>query len=256
MKIKILGAHNAESKHTAFTCLLIDDKIVVDAGSLTSKMSFPNQSKIKAILLTHGHYDHIRDVPSFAFSNACNKTKVFGTKETLDMLSTHLVDGKIYPDFSRNNPVCGIQTLEYNEVKECDSFKVEDYKIKVLPVNHIPGSVGYEIKNDGENSVYISGDTGPNLKHVWEKISPKVLFIELTFPNEKETVAKNSGHFIPKTLKEELKQFKEIKGYLPKIYVYHITAMYEKEIKKEVEDIEWCLDCKINFTTEGKEITV
>ena len=255
MKIKVLGAHNAESKYTALSCLLIDDKIVVDAGSLTSKLSFPRQSKIRAILLTHGHYDHIRDVPSFAFSNACMKTKVFGTQGTLDMLSDHLVDGKIYPDFSRNNPVCGTQTLEYNEVKDCDKFEVEGYDVKVLPVNHIPGSVGYFITNGGK-SVFISGDTGPNLRHVWEKISPDVLIIELTFPNEKEIVAKNSGHFIPKTLKKELTEYKELKGHLPKIYVYHLTAMYQKQIKKEIEDIEKCFDIKIHFASEGNEIKI
>ena len=88
MKIKVLGAHNAESKYTALTCLLIDDKLVLDAGSLTSKMSFARQEKIRAILLTHGHYDHIRDVPAFAFNNACITTQVFGSKETLDMLSS------------------------------------------------------------------------------------------------------------------------------------------------------------------------
>lgn len=256
MKIKVLGAHNAESKYTALSCLLIDGKIVVDAGSLTSKLSFGSQSKIKLILLTHGHYDHLRDIPAFAFSNACLKTKVFGTKETLDILSTHLIDGKIYPDFSRNNPVCGTQTLEYNEIKPFDSFDYKGYKIKALPLNHIPGSVGYEIISEEGKSVFISGDTGPGLKSVWENISPDVIIIELTFPNEKEDVAKNSGHFVPKTLKNELTEFKQFKGYLPKIYVYHLTAMFEKKIKKEVEDIEECLDIKINFAVEGDEIII
>jgi len=52
VKIKVLGAHNAESKHTRLTSLLIDDILAVDAGNLTSDLSFSEQGKIKAILLS------------------------------------------------------------------------------------------------------------------------------------------------------------------------------------------------------------
>jgi ribonuclease BN (tRNA processing enzyme) len=71
VKIKFLGMHNAESKYTRLSSLLIDDILAVDTGSLTSELSFSEQEKIKAIIISHGHYDHIRDIPTFAFNNAC-----------------------------------------------------------------------------------------------------------------------------------------------------------------------------------------
>ena len=120
MRIKFLGAHNAESRSTKLVSFLIDDILAVDAGSLASELSFLEQKKIKAILLSHGHYDHIRGVPSFAFNNRNHTTKVFATSQTLKILSSHLIDGIIYPEFTKKIPlffrktitqVCGSRTL-------------------------------------------------------------------------------------------------------------------------------------------------
>jgi L-ascorbate metabolism protein UlaG (beta-lactamase superfamily) len=58
--VKFLGTHNAESKNTRLVSFLIDDVLAVDAGSLVSELTFPEQRRIKAILLSHGHYDHIK----------------------------------------------------------------------------------------------------------------------------------------------------------------------------------------------------
>lgn len=69
MIIRFLGTHNAESKDTKLVSFVIDDVLAVDAGSLASELTFSEQKKIKSILLSHGHYDHIRGVPSFAFNN-------------------------------------------------------------------------------------------------------------------------------------------------------------------------------------------
>ena len=254
MKIKVLGAHNAESKYTRLTSLLIDDILAVDAGNLTSDLSFSEQGKIKAILLSHGHYDHIRDIPAYAFSNACRTTKILGTKPTLELLSSHLVDGKIYPNFTQKTPVCEKQALELVELKPFNQITVEGYTVKAFPVKHTAGSVGFEIISKDGTSLFYSGDTGPGLSSIWEQISPQALIIETTFHNEMEKTAKNSNHLIPKTLEKELKDFNRIKGYFPKILLIHLTPMFEKEIKKEVNEIEQNLGISIGVVSEGDEI--
>ena len=256
MKIKVLGAHNAASKYTRLTSLLIDDVLVVDAGNITSDLSFPRQEKIKAILLSHEHYDHIRDVPAFAFSNACRTTKVLGTKPTLDLLSSHLVDGKIYPNFTEKTPVCEEKTLDFVELKPLDQVNVDDYKVRAFPVKHTTGSVGFEITSKDGKSLFYSGDTGPGLSSIWEQISPQLLIMESTFHNELETTAKNSNHLIPKTLEKELKDFNKIKGYLPKTILIHLTPMFEKQIKEEVKEIEKNLGVSIHVVSEGEEINL
>jgi len=140
------------------------------------------------------------------------------------------------------------------EIKPFDQLDIEGYKVKALPVNHIEGSVGYEIISKEGKSVFFSGDTGPSLLSIWEHISPQLLIMEVTFPNEREETAKNSGHFVPKTLKKELKEFKQVKGYVPQILLIHLTPLFEKEIKKEIEEIEKELGISINIANEGDEI--
>ncbi len=101
MKIQFLGVHNCESQNTKLTSLLIDDILVVDAGGLTSSLSFAAQQKLKAILLTHQHYDHIRDVPAivFNFAMANAAIDIYSILPVYKTLTTHLLNGKVYPKF-------------------------------------------------------------------------------------------------------------------------------------------------------------
>jgi ribonuclease BN (tRNA processing enzyme) len=254
--VRCLGTHNAESKNTRLASLLIDDQLALDAGNLTTDLSFPEQEKIKAILLTHGHYDHIRCVPAFAFNNACEKTKVYGLPQTLEILSTHLVDGVIYPEFSVNNPICETQSLEFIEIEVYKPIEVEGYQVLAVPVTHTLDAVGYEITAKDGKRVFYSGDTGKGISDIWNHISPDLVFIEVTFPNKLENIAKNSVHLCPKYLHEELKQLHKIKGTIPKVVILHMTPKYEREIKKEVKEIAKELNIIIDFANEGDKITV
>ena len=68
MKIRVLGAHNCERQNFRMISLLVDGVLAIDAGALTSGLSLEEQKRIKALLLTHQHYDHVRDVPALAMS--------------------------------------------------------------------------------------------------------------------------------------------------------------------------------------------
>ncbi|UCD22371.1 MAG: MBL fold metallo-hydrolase, partial [Chloroflexota bacterium] len=80
MIIRFLGTHNAESRNTRLVSFLIDNVLAIDAGSLVSELTFSEQEKIKAILLSHAHYDHIRAVPAFAFNNYDRTTRIIATQ--------------------------------------------------------------------------------------------------------------------------------------------------------------------------------
>ena len=68
MEVRVLGAHKLESLETRHTCFLIDDVLGLDAGSLASSLSLEEQTRIKAVLLTHQHFDHIRDIPTLGLA--------------------------------------------------------------------------------------------------------------------------------------------------------------------------------------------
>ncbi len=101
MNIKLLGAHNCESQNTRLLSLLIDDVLVLDAGGLTSSLSFPAQQKLKTILLTHQHYDHIRDIPAIAinFYLSGNTINVYSTLPVYDALYYSSAGWQALPQF-------------------------------------------------------------------------------------------------------------------------------------------------------------
>jgi ribonuclease BN (tRNA processing enzyme) len=256
--MRFLGTHNAETKDKRLVTFLIDDVLAVDAGCLTSELTYEEQEKIKAILLSHGHYDHIRAIPAFAFNNRHRTTKIFATTQTHKMLSSHLVDGVIYPEFTKKIPFfLEKPSLKFVSIEAFNPIEVEGYKIVPLPVNHTIYTVGFEITSKDGKKVFYSGDTGSGLSALWEHISPDLMILEVTFPNRFENRAINAAHLCPKLLKKELKEFKKVNGKSsPQIYLIHLSPKYEEEIKKEIKKVEKELKLTINISHEGQKIIV
>jgi ribonuclease BN (tRNA processing enzyme) len=255
LKVKFLGVHNAESKESRLPSLLIDDILAIDAGSLTSELSFSEQEKIKAILLSHGHYDHIRGVPAFAFNNPTKTTRVFGTSKTLEILSSHLIDGVIYPKFAEKTSFLENLSLELITIESLKPLNIEGYRVLPLPVNHTICTVGFEITKNGRKLFY-SGDTGPGLSSVWERISPHLVIMDVSFPNRFRETADDAAHLCPEMLKEELEIFYKMKGYFPQVILVHLNPRLEEEIRSEIKELNKELDLSITVAREGDKIVV
>ena len=104
MDIHVLGAHNSETQDSLFACVLVDEVLALDAGGLTCSVSFPAQEKLKTILLTHQHYDHIRDIPAIAMNVFLQGAtiNIYSTQTVYDALAAHLLNGKLYPKFQES----------------------------------------------------------------------------------------------------------------------------------------------------------
>ena len=63
MKLKVLGCHGGELPSCKSTCFLVDEVLALDAGSLTSTLTLDQLLKIDHIVLTHSHFDHVKDLP-------------------------------------------------------------------------------------------------------------------------------------------------------------------------------------------------
>ncbi|MBE9483023.1 MAG: MBL fold metallo-hydrolase [Chloroflexi bacterium] len=254
MDIQVLGAHNLESQNTRLMSLLIDDTLAIDAGCLTSSLSFPAQQRLKAILLTHQHYDHIRDVPTLALHLALQNAtiNIYSIQAVYDALSTHLLDGKLYPKFLEQPPQN--PTIKFTIVEAYKIKQVEGYDILAIPVNHTVPTVGYQITSPDGKAVFYTGDTGPGLANCWRYVSPRLLFIEVTAPDSYEEFAKGLGHLTPALLKRELISFQEVKGYLPQVVVVHINPNLEEEIAAEIAAVARDLNNPITLAYEGMQI--
>ncbi len=254
MIVKFLGTHNAESRNTRLVSLLIDGVLAVDAGSLVSELSFPEQKKIKAILLSHGHYDHIRAVPAFAFNNSDRTTKVAGTPKTLDILSSHLIDGVVYPQFTSEASFLQKATIKLVALQPFKRQNIEGYKVMAVPVRHPLDGVGFEITSGDGKTLFYTGDTGPGLSSIWGSISPQLLISDVTWPNSLANAAQDAGHLCPEMLKNELIEFRRVKGYLPGVVIIHMSPQHEPEIEREISEIAELLGISIDIAHEGGEL--
>ncbi len=254
MKIKILGAHNTETLRTRHTCLLIDDVLALDAGSLTSKLSETGLSRLKAVLLTHSHYDHIRDIPALAINLflRSGSIDIYTHQEVWNNLTAHLLNDIIYPAYYKKP--ADRPTLRFHLMEHLKAIDIEDYTVLPVKVNHAIPTLGYQITSREGKSVFYTGDTGAGLAETWRSVSPDLLLIEVTASNRWEEKIKTNGHLTPNLLQQELTNFHDLKGYFPQTFTVHLSPGGEKEIKAELEQVGENLGIHIIPAHEGMQI--
>ena len=257
MEIQILGAHQLESKGTRLTSLLIDGTLAIDAGGLTSALSLPEQEKIKTVLITHHHFDHSRDLVTLAANTGYRQEQlvVYGLRYTLDILTTCLLDGKMYINFleypSKHKPTVVLEAIEPYGRKA-----VAGYDVLALPAEHSVPTVGYQITSSDGKSLFYTSDTTVGISDCWQHVSPQLLITEVAGPNKYGDWLKKAGHLCAGFLREELIQFRQLKGYLPRVIVIHIGNPYEQEIKEEVAQVAQELEADISLGYEDMKVTL
>ncbi len=254
MNVHLLGAHECESQNSKLISLLIDDVLAIDAGGLTSSLSLPAQQKIKAILLTHQHYDHIRDIPAIAMNLylAEARINIYATSPVYDALTAHLLNDKLYRNFLEQPPEK--PTIKFTIIEPLKPQQISGYSVLAVKVNHSVPTVGYQITSPDGKTVFYTGDTGPGLTNCWEHVSPRLLITEITASNRYEDFAREAGHLTPSLLKQELISFRKLKGYLPQVVTVHMNPRLEKEIEAEIADVSSALDNSITLGYEGMQL--
>ena len=256
MNITILGAHNIETQNSKFVSILIDHTIAIDAGGLTASLSLSEQLKLEIILLSHQHYDHIRDIPALAMNFFLNSStiRIYSTQPVFDILKTHLLNGDLYPKFMEQpEPE---STINFIILEPNQPELLNGYTINTVPVKHTRPGVGYEITSPDNKTMFFTGDTGTGLRESWATIAPQLLIIELTAPNRYTDWAIQAHHLTPKLLHQELTLFRDMKGYLPQILTIHMNPMMEKEIESELKVLADKLSTSITLATEGIQINL
>ncbi len=145
LRLTFLGGVGEIGKNTSvFECG--DDMIVVDAG-----VKFPesdqfgvdvvipdysylkqNEERIRGLVLTHGHEDHLGAIPYLV--RAIKPPPVYGTRLTLGLMRAKLSEWDDVPE------------IEAHEVKAGDVIRLGCFEIEFIHVNHsIPDSCGLAI---------------------------------------------------------------------------------------------------------------
>ena len=245
MEVRVIGANNLPSRNnshqeeTRHTCFLIDGVLGLDMGSLSSSLSQEEQGRILAVLITHRHFDHIRDIPSLALMTLEDPRQIdlYSLQETLDGVHAHLIDGDVYPDFTKKLTDAPPK-YRLLPVRPWDWYDVLDYQVKPIPQPHPVPVVGYIVKSSAGGCIAYTGDTGGDLMPFFrDESAPEVLFADVTFPDRLENVAKLTGHMTPNLLKKELEGALEAGVNLPRIVAVHISSQNHHEVVGEIDEV-------------------
>src|SRR5581483_12389966 len=104
MELRVIGCHGGETPRHRTSAFVVDDILAIDAGSLTSGMEVKAQCALDAVLVSHAHLDHIRDLATIADNraqNGCKPLVIAVTKQTIAILKKHFFNGLLWPDFTK-----------------------------------------------------------------------------------------------------------------------------------------------------------
>lgn len=239
MRLKVLGAYGASDAEHNLTGYLLDDWLAVDAGTLTSKLSFAQQARVQAVFITHSHADHIRDLPHLIhnrFAQASPALTIFASRDVMDLLMKNVFNGVVWPDFSSViAPATGKSVVQYRALAPGKKVVFNGVTLTAVPVDHqIPAS-GVIIEMGGQGIVF-TGDTGPTQK-IWKQTNntPNVVAVvtEASFPNDQQQLADDTAHLTPQTFGDELKK---ISVDAP-VYASHRKIPFERDIESQIRNL-------------------
>lgn len=257
MRIRVLGAHNLETPHTRHTCFLVNDRVAIDAGSLMTSLSSDEKDSLEAVLLTHRHFDHLRDLPTLGLATQDNGSTVslYGLTETLDALSSHLMDGLLYPNFTQR-PSLERPKYRLNPVTSGQVFTVAGLEAKAIAMPHGVPAVGFILRS-ARGAVAFTGDTGGGLAPLlMDPFKPSLLFTEVTFSSKEEDRARSAGHLTPSLLQRELEAVLGEGVSIPKIVIVHMDQKHQEAITRELAELSAELGVEITPATEDMEVQI
>lgn len=243
MIVRVLGCHGSgqlvpggAGPIQCGTCgFLVNDQLLVDAGTIGSRLYLEEQQRIRVVLLTHLHFDHIRELPMLAdnlIGEIDRPVVIAAIPEVLRGLRSHIFNGAVYPDFFRLPDPAGPVFVPH-ELHPGREDLLCGLGVTPILVNHVVPTVGFLLR-EGKRSILYSGDTY-HTDDLWraakDVIGLTAAFIESSFPNEMDELARVAKHLTPALLAEEFA--KMARPELP-VYAYHLKPRFREQIRHEL----------------------
>jgi ribonuclease BN (tRNA processing enzyme) len=169
MRIQVLGCSGAELPNKNMTGFLIDGDLLLDAGTIGEALPKSAQWKIRNILVTHPHLDHVKAIPFFldniVTADRDQQVTLYSDPRVIKALRQHLFNGLIWPDFTKI-PSAEERILTLKEIPLEEPLEVDGYEVTAFKVHHTTPAIGYLLKNREGKKLLYTGDTGPT-KAIW-----------------------------------------------------------------------------------------
>ena len=246
MNIRILGCYGSDAllqrttgPHTCNTCgFLLNGTLLLDAGTVATKLSLNEQKQVRHIILSHLHFDHIKGLPTLADNLSEQMSApivVAAIPEVIHGLQHHIFNSDVYPDFF-SIPTPEHPTLTSANLKLGNVYSFSEIEVTPILVNHTVPTTGFIVQDRSSAFVY-SGDTysTDELWHEAHRIPQlKAAFIECSFPNSMMELARMSKHLTPNLFAQE---FRKLDRDDISVYAYHLKPAYKDEIIHELREL-------------------
>lgn len=241
MKVRVLGCSGAIAQGCRTTSFLLDDDVLVDAGTGVGDLSLGEMAAINHVLLTHSHLDHVASLPLMIDSVAALRMAaraeplcVHALPETIAALKAHIFNNLIWPDFSAI-PSAETPLVRFEPIAVGQRLQVGGKTIEVLPAVHTVPAVGFAAETPSGHWVF-SGDTGGRNPAFWQRVNQlpvALLIIETAFSDREKDLAQRSQHLAPASLADELDQIDRSRRY--PIYITHTKPAETGLIMAEIQ---------------------
>lgn len=239
MKIRVLGALGAEGLGQRPSAFLINDRVLLDAGTVTGALSVPEQLEIEHALVSHSHLDHIAGLAYLTETLAfCSETRakvtIASLEPVVDALRTAVFNNIVWPDFTQI-PRPEMAVVKYRPLVEHVEQRLGDLWVTPVSVSHTVPAAGF-ILHDGTSGVIYSGDTGPT-DDLWKAARGlrglRAVILECAFPSRLGDLAEVARHMTPELVRRELDK---LPADVP-VWIFHVKPQFYEETAEELSRI-------------------
>ncbi len=236
MDIKVIGTAPEElSRRFTLSSYVVDGQLAIDAGSLGIGLTLADQRRIRDILLTHTHIDHLATLPLFienCYGNG-NPPVIYATPHNVAMLKKHVFNNILWPDLQS----ISTDFFVLSDVEPGEEVTAGQFSFHMFPVNHPIPTFGIVLRRlaDHREVLFTSDTTICDV--IWMEANRckhlAGIFIEVSFPDSMRELALSSGHLTPSLLRDELRK---LRHKVP-IFLIHYKNQFLDQIEAEVATI-------------------
>jgi ribonuclease BN (tRNA processing enzyme) len=240
MRVKLLPSNCSDpARLQPLTTFLVNDALAIDGGSLGYALGLDQQRLIRRVIVTHSHSDHTASLPIFiaeVFPFLQEPITVYATQETIASLREHIFNDLIWPDFHNIELLNGGGPgLRYMEIQPGVPFETDGLHVTPVWTDHTVPTVGLAIKDD-HAAVIFTSDTY-HTDDIWKLANRldqlKAIFVDVSYPNEMESLAAVSKHLTPQALDEELHKLTRA----VQVFAVHLKPQFRSKVIEQLKQL-------------------